>query len=251
MITDIIWLMAVTLEVVILVRGFFVGTVRHYPYFYSYIGYVLVQDIFRMSIYIGYPHLYPPVYWSTQFLGLILGCGLLWEIYRLALAPFPGAQRVARYVFGVIALALFVKALSGIGRLNWPISTTLDLERDLRFIQAGALSALLSVFAFYSLSLGRNLQALILGYGIFLATSVISLAVRARLGDRFQLWLVYLQPSLYIMVLCIWGGGLWNYVATQRPARVLQMAQDYERLVSSTRSRLSELRSHLNRGIKA
>ena len=251
MITDIIWLAAVILEAAILVRGFLAGTLRRYPYFYSYIAFVFVQEIVRISFYARYRDLYPQVYWFTQFLGLFFGCGVLWEIYRLALAPFPGAQRVARYFFGAIVMVLLVKTLSGIAStgLNWPVSNTVDVERDLRFLQAVALSALVSVFAFYSLSLGRNLLGLILGYGIFLATSVINLSVRAQVGDRFQLLWVYLQPSLYVIVLCIWGSGLWNYVATQRPARVLQMAQDYERLVSSTRSRLSELRSHLGRGI--
>jgi len=253
MATDIIWLAAVTLEIAILIRGFLNGTLRQYPYFYSYLGYVIIQDFLRMHIYANHRELYPQVYWSTQFIGLLFGCGLLWEIYRLALAPFPGAKRVARYVFGLIVVLLLMKATSGIGhgKLHWAVSTTVDLERDLRFVQAVALSAWLSVFAFYRLSLGRNLLGLTLGYGVFLTSSVINLALRARLGDAFQHVWNYLQPSLYVVVLCIWCVGLWSYSATQNPANALRMAEDYARLVNSTRARLSDLRSHMNRGIKA
>ena len=253
MVTNVIWFIAVTLEVTILFRAFTNRTLLQYPYFYGYLGYVLFQDVLRISIYASHRELYQQVYWSTQFVGLLFGCGVVWEIYKLALGPFPGAQRVARYVFGLVALLLVLKAASGIGhpRLNWAISTTVDLERDLRFVQAIAISALLSVFAFYGLSLGRNLRGLTLGYGVFVASSVINLAVRSRLGDGFQRWWQYLQPLLYVVVLLIWCAALWRYSATSSPSHTVSLAEDYARLVSSTRARLGELRSHVNRGIKS
>lgn len=253
MLTNVIWFVALALELTILLRGFINRTLGRYPYFYAYVGFVLVQDIFRMSIYSGYPSFYPEVYWSTQFIGLLFGCGVVWEIYQLALTPFPGAERVARYVFGLVALLLVLKAFAGIGheRLNWAVATTVDLERDLRFVQAVALSALISVFAFYGLPLGRNLLGLVAGYGVFVASSVVNLAVRARLGDGFQRWWQYLQPLLYVVVLCIWCAALWSYSTVQIPGKTSQMAEDYTRLARATRTRLSNLRSHVNRGIKA
>lgn len=253
MVSNIIWFVAVALEMAILLRGCVNRTLGQYPYFYSYLAYVLVQDFLRIGVYLGHRDLYSQVYWSTQFIGLLFGCGLVWEIYRLALAPFPGAQRVARYAFALVALVLLLKAALGIGhaKLNWAVSTTVDLERDLRFVQAVALSALISVFAFYGLALGRNLLSLILGYGVFVATSVVNLAVRARLGDEFQRWWQYLQPSFYVVVLCIWCAGLWSYSAIRSPAETLRLAEDYARLANSTRARLGNLRSQVNRGIKA
>src|SRR5262249_46345054 len=133
MVSNIIWFLAVALETAILLRGFVNRTLAQYPYFYSYLGYVLLQDFLRMSIYAGHRDLYPQVYWSTQFIGLLFGCGVVWEIYRLALAPFPGAQRVARYAFGLLALVLLLKTALGMGhaKLNWAASSTVDLERDL------------------------------------------------------------------------------------------------------------------------
>lgn len=252
MVTTVIWLVAVALEVTILLRGLISRSLRHYPFFYSYLGYVLAQEFLRIIVFSKYPSLYPEVYWSTQFGGLVFGCGVVWEIYRVALAPFPGAQRVARFAFGAVGLVLLLKAAAGIGhsRLNWAVSTTVDLERDLRLVQAIALSALVLVFVFYGLSLGRNLVGLIVGYGLFVASSVTNLAIRARLGDEFQLWWQYLQPSLYAVVLLIWSISLWNYSVVARPSDVLKQSEDYSRLVNSTRTRLGDLRSQVNRGIK-
>ena len=253
MLSQAIWIAAVVLETFLLIRSFFQGLIRRYPYFYGYIAFVLVQDAVRMFAYVRYPGIYPHVYWSTQLLGLFFGCGVLWEIYRGALSPFPGARRFARNVLAILVTVLLLKATlsHGLWTQNQAILTALDTERDLRLVQAILLTAVVSVFAFYSLSLGRNLRSLVFGYGIFLATSVVNLAIRGQLGERFQPTWQFLQPSLYILVLCVWSAGMWRYSPIELPRIGLRIQEDYERLARSTRVRLRELRTHVNKGIRA
>src|SRR5262245_40239270 len=253
MLAQAIWIAAVALEALLVVRSFFRGLLRQYPYFYGYIGFVLVQDVLRMFVYRLHPTSYPQVYWSTQFLGVLFGCGVLWEVYRTALAPFPGVKRMARYILWLLVIVLLLKAVlnHGFWSSSRAILTTLDIERDLRLVQAIALTALISVFVFYGLPLGRNLRALVFGYGIFLATSVVNLAVRGQLGDRFQLAWQLLQPSLYLMVLLVWAFGMWCPSPKEPPRDAAKIAQDYERLARSTRTRLDELKSLINKGIRA
>jgi len=253
MFSEAIWIAAVALEAFLLIRSFFQPLIKHYPYFYSYFGFVLAQDVVRMFVYVRHPGIYPHVYWSTQLLGLFFGCGVLWEIYRGSLSPFPGARRFARNVLAILVAILLLKAIlsHGLWTSNQAILTALDTERDLRLMQAVLLTALLSVFAFYTLSLGRNLRSLVLGYGIFLATSVVNLAIRGQLGERFQPTWQFLQPSLYIFVLCVWSVGMWRYSPVDLPRNTLQIQEDYERLTRSTRSRLRELRTRVNKGIRA
>src|SRR5215470_6979112 len=250
MLSQAIWIVAVALEALLVVRFFVHGLIRHYPYFYSYISFVLAQDAVRMFVYAEHREVYPQVYWSTEFLGLLFGCGVIWEIYRGALSPFPGARRIGRSVLGIMVILLLIKAglNHGFWTANGAILTTLDIERDLRLVQAVCLAALVAVFTFYKLSLGRNLRALVFGYGIFLATSVVNLAMRGQIGERFQLTWQVLQPSLYIVVLTVWSAGVWSYVPMQPPKIALTIEEDYERLASSTRIRLGELRSRVNKG---
>src|SRR5215470_4329422 len=219
MLSQIIWITAVALETFLLFRSFIQGLIRHYPYFYGYIGFVLAEDAVRMFVYLSHPSIYPQVYWATQLLGPFFGCGVLWEIYRGALSPFPGARRFARNVLAVLVIILLLKATlsHGLWTQNQTILTALDTERDLRLMQAILLAALVSVFAFYTLSLGRNLRSLVFGYGIFLATSVMNLAIRGQLGQRFQLTWQFLQPSTYIIVLCVWSVGMWRYSPIELP----------------------------------
>src|SRR5215475_8960357 len=102
MFSQAIWIAAIALEGLLFIRSLFHGLIRHYSYFYGYIGFVFVQELIRMFVYTRHPEIYPQVYWSTQFLGLFFGCGVLWEIYRGALSPFPGARRIARHVLGFL-----------------------------------------------------------------------------------------------------------------------------------------------------
>lgn len=253
MLSQSIWIVAFVLEGFLFIRSFFCGLFQRYPYFYVYIGFVFVQDALRMFFYMKHPEMYPQMYWSTQFLGLLFGCGVLWEIYRGTLSAFPGARRIARNILGILVVILLVKAAlsHGFWTANRAILTTLDVERDLRLVQAMLLAALVSVFTFYKLSLGGNLRALVFGYGVFLATSVVNLAIRGQIGERFQLTWQLLQPALYIVVLSVWNAGMWSYSPMEMSGSVLKIAANYKLLARSTRIRLEELRSHVNKGIRA
>ena len=58
-------------------------------------------------MYQWHPQLYRNVYWITEFLALMFGCGVVLEIYRVGLSAFPGTARMVRNALAfVFALAL-------------------------------------------------------------------------------------------------------------------------------------------------
>lgn len=238
-------------------RAIGVNLFSKYPFFYSYLTYVLLQDLSRFYIYSSRSELYPKFYWSTQFLGLIIGCGVLWEIYKLALSPFPGARRVARNLLTLILVMILAKVMANAsnGSRWWPIGNTLEMERDLRLIQAILLVALLSVFTYYRVSLGRNLGGLILGYGALLGTAVVDLAFNSWLGGPYDQWWFhlwwghYIRPIAYLPVLVIWSTALWSYEPMPLPSAETQVHQDYEQLAAGTKRRLAQARSYVRRAV--
>jgi hypothetical protein len=199
------------------------------------------------------PQIYPQVYWSTQFVGLLFGLSVLWEIYRAALHSFPGAVRNARALFALLLVVVFAKALTNVwsGKAFWPIATTVEMERDLRVVQAALLIALVGIFRYYAVSLGRNLSGLTQGYGLFLAASVFYLAVRANDGSWFQTYWVYLQPAVYLASLCIWARAMWVFYPAPLHAAESKMHQDYLEIAAMTRRHLSRARASLDRRIRA
>src|SRR5947209_16997731 len=178
MLSQTIWGISLALEVFLLVRGLRTGLTSRYPVFYSYLFFVVVQSPIRFVAHRWYlTTLYTQVYWTTEFVGLALGCLVVFEIYRMALKEYPGTAKIARNIFWLLFLLAVAKAATVI----WADphigndATPLKVEWALRTVQAFSIAALVTAFAFYSIPFGRNLRGILLGYGIFIAERVICL----------------------------------------------------------------------------
>src|SRR6202035_4371678 len=95
----------ITLEVLLLVRGLKGKLASRYPVFYSYLSFVVFQDLLSFGVYRWYRPYYPAVYWCTEFLALLFGCGVVFEIYRVGLSAFPGTARMARNALALVFAA--------------------------------------------------------------------------------------------------------------------------------------------------
>jgi hypothetical protein len=247
-----VWLTTLVLEVVLLFQAFKGEFVRKYALFYVYLGSVFLQSFSLLIIYLAKPNYYKLLYWSAEFVSVVLGCGIVWEIYRGALGRFPGAARMARNVLLLILLMVFAKVLVNAwnGTAWRSAGMVIELERDLRAVQSAVLIGLIIVIAFYRIPLGRNLWGMMMGYGLFIGTNVIVLALRVALGDSFQSVWHYLQPLCYLAVLCIWCITLWSYNSAPLPKAELHIEQDYQLLAGATRRGLLQARAFLRRAMR-
>lgn len=247
-----VWVLGLVLEGLLLVRAILGGFFKKYPLFYLYVGWVFALSSVRLIIYLAEPAYYRVFYWYTQPFSVLVGCGLVWEVYRQALGRYPGAARMARNLF----LFLLVMVLSKImvnawnGPVWWQAGTTAELERNMRAVQGTLLIALIIVLAHYAIPLGRNLKGMILGYVLFISTSVIDLTLRLFLGDSFQKSWQYLQPVFYLAALTVWGFTLWSYQTIPLPATASKIEADYQILATTTRKRLLQVRAYLARAIR-
>lgn len=96
MLGQILWWAGIAQECVLLIRSVQGGFCRRYSLFYAYLSYVLWGELLRFYVYIFHPGFYQHFYWNTQFVSVLLGYGVIWEIYRQALGRYPGAARMAR-----------------------------------------------------------------------------------------------------------------------------------------------------------
>jgi hypothetical protein len=234
-----IWWLAILLEALLLVRGLPGKLVRQFPIFYSYILFVFVEEFLRFSVYRWFSSHYSQVYWITQFLSLVIGSAVIFEIYRVGLRSFPGTARMARYLLLIVFGAVFAKALanpSG-GLFWWFAKRSLVLERNLRIVQALAILTLVSLFLWYAIPFGRNLKGIVFGYGLFIAMSIVQLTLSYTWGDIRLFW-PYVQPVSYLLVLGLWASALWSVQPVPEGKPAMQLEDDYEVLVASTRSQL-------------
>jgi hypothetical protein len=249
---SVLWFSAIALEGVLLTRGAQVGLLKHYKMFFFYLGLVLARDVCLLPVYFWSPKFYGRVYWGSELTVVFAGCFLVWEVYKIAFTPYPGAARVGRSAL----LLLFIFAITQIfmSILNSPTwtlgRTTLETERDLRVAQGVLLVGLVALFGYYAVPLGRNLGGIIYGYSLFVATAVANLTVRNYLGNGFQAAWQYIQPCCYLFVLSLWCWTLWTFAPVPKPESDPHMEEDYQTLLQATRRKLSLGRARMLRGIR-
>jgi hypothetical protein len=249
MLSQAIWWSCSVLEVLLLIRAVSGRLISRYPVFYGYIFFVFSQSILRSLVYRWGGKLYNPVYWTTEFLGFVMGCWVVLEIYRVALAAYPGTAKMARQVLAFLFVLAAAKAIAALWSDPHLLleTTPLQMERALRTVQAIAIVALVTVFAVYSIPFGRNLRGILLGYGLFIGQRVICLTFIPPQGHHF--WF-YAYSASYAVSLSLWLGYLWSYQPSAVPMGSLELEQDYQRTAAVTRRRLQAAGGYLRKAVR-
>ncbi|MGD1210211.1 MAG: hypothetical protein ABR973_02485 [Candidatus Acidiferrales bacterium] len=246
-ISRIIWFASAVLPAWILFRELRTKTLATYSYFSVYIFSSCAATILLYLVWIKRPDAYPKCYWSALFVTLMIGCGIVLEIFRHVLRPYPGAEKFATAVglvtFGaVFAIALLYRLLA----LGWsPSGTSVELERDVRTVQAIFLFGIFAVIFYYGIPIGKNLKGMTTGYGLYILTSLVTLAVRSYAGPQFNnVWNI-VQPLAYDASLLVWLVSMWSYRPNPVPDAPIHLEEDYEALAARTKHALGTMRSRL------
>jgi hypothetical protein len=178
-----------------------------------------------------------------------MGCGIVFEIYRVALAAYPGTAKMARKIL----MFLFALAVAKAGAALWSDphvlmqTTPLQIERALRTVQAISILAMVAVFASYSIPFGKNLRGILLGYGLFIGERVICLAFIPSQGHHF--WF-YAYSACYVVALSLWLGHLWSYEAIPKATASVQLEQEYQTIAEGTLRRLEAMRIYVRKAVR-
>lgn len=253
MLTLIIWWAGILLEALILLRGLQRNLIKRYALFYAYLAWVFLIDVSSLVVSrLGGFSDASLFWWGTQFLSLLIGYGVILEILNRTLEPYGGAERFARIVvLGIFAAVFSFVMYQSFTSPAWsPAATNAELERDLRTVQAFLLAGILSVAFYYGIEIGKNLKGIIFGYGLFIGTSVINLALRSYAGSRFDAVWKFTQPISYLISLLVWAVCLWSYHPNPVPERTPRIDSEYEVLALRTKEMLGSMRSYLGKAAR-
>jgi len=242
----------IVVELALLLRGLRTRLFRRYYFFYTYIGSVILGSAVLMTILLKMPGLYSKSYWPVQLITLVTGYGILLEILNQVLAPYPGAERFARLSGLAAFAAIFCFALIAPFLMpRWSPGSVIEFERDLRSVQALFIFGLLALIFYYAIPIGRNMKGMVFGYGLYILTSLVSLAVRSYAGPSFlRVWSVA-QPLSLDVSLMIWLIALWSYCPNPVPDPTIHLEEDYEALVTRTKSVIGHIRTYLGKAARA
>ena len=250
MLSLLLWLAGLLIELLLLVRAARTKTLIKYFYFYAYIFCIFTVSA---GLYIGHSlslSFYEAWYWPTQFATLAMGCAVVLEIVRQALADYPGAERIARLASCAVFAVTFCYVEWHVARrMDWStVNATVELERDLRVIQALVLATVLATVFYYRIELGKNVTGMIVGFGAYVGVSLTTLELRSFLGPRFNAGWGNLQTISYFFALIVWTVALWSYSPNPAPPVSERSDAGYDALAHDTRAQLQSVRSSL-RGV--
>lgn len=246
-----IWWGGIALEILLLVRAYRTNLRLSYPVFYLYILFVLVQSFLRLLVHHYRSDLYAYIYWTTEFIGVFIGCGIVYEIYHIGLASFPGTARMARHLLTTLFVIAVAKAIADASNDPrwWAEATTVDIERALRMVQAFAIIALVALFLVYGIPFGRNLKGILFGYGLFIGASVLGFTFVPPEGTQFRFFWSYLSPTSYAVALCVWVAYLRSPQPQSDLLSNVRLEEQYQQVAAGTRRRLQGARAYLGKVI--
>jgi len=247
MAASLLWVAGIALESVILFRFLKLRLYAHYPFFFAYMAIVCFFSIVLWPVYHSRPGLYPQFFWMNQFLNLLAGFGVLFEIVRKSFRRYPGARTFATSVLAgmfVILCGYFVFRLLPSSVIAHGFS---DLERDFRTIQALTLGGVLVVISYYRIEVGRNLFGIIAGLGLYVGSTVLSHELKSYVGPAFNAAWSVIQPYTYLISLLIWVFTLWSYAPAADPKIPPDIDDGYGAFARQTQHTLGTLKAAVSR----
>jgi hypothetical protein len=155
------------------------------------------------------------------------------------------ARILVSAVYATVLIEFVVKMFSG--RAEELIGSIVRLERNLQSVQAVLLILFVMLVWYYAIPLGRNVQGLVQGYGLFVGTRLITLTLRAFLGTPFYSWWYYSEPICVLATLLIWSLAFRSYHPNPVPDRSIELERDYELAVQRTTEAIATARGYLAR----
>lgn len=242
-----VWAIGLLIRLAGLFRGLQAEILARYRFFYVYLFSTFVADLITFILWRFNQASYQRSYWILQFLTLLIGCGIVLEIFRHVLSPYQGAEKFATAVGLFTFGSIFCFAIAYRLVVSSADRALFELERNVRTVQALFLIGILMVVSYYRIPIGKNLRGMISGYGLYVVTSLFTLAIRAYAGPRFNSSWNVIQPLAFDLSLAIWLIALWSYYPNPAPDPAIPLENDYEALAARTKRALVNMRSHLTK----
>jgi hypothetical protein len=160
-----------------------------------------------------FPFLYFYGYWVCEGIGILLGLGVLYEVFRSLLKSYTGLHRVANVTFPLtivllIVLSCLVVYAQPSAERNPLVSAILVGEEASRVVEIGLLLFLFIFSTTFGLHWRQQVFGIALGLGLFVAVELIAITARTRFGIAASGALIIARATAFDLSLLTWIGYL-------------------------------------------
>ncbi len=152
-------------------------------------------------------------YWTCEAIGLILGFGVVYEIFGTILVPYPALRRVATVVCRtaiilLLVLGAIVIGAQSSGERNQIMASILVAEEATRIVELGLLMFLFLFSSAFGLHWRQSAFGITLGLGLFTAVELAAVTLRNHLGTAATQTFGVVRILAFNTSLVVWLGYL-------------------------------------------
>ncbi len=186
---------------------------RLFPLFYSYIIYAFCGTLaLYLTLWLE-PRRYATAYWVYFLVTILAEFMVLVEISDQIFRSFPAIRHLGRALTLVIAAGL--GGFYILPTILWSTDRTetlFDFALRASVTKAIILAVLFYVARHYGSQLGRNVAGLMLGFSIYVAMNIATMAGAKAFGEGlFAQVFWFILPLSSVLCLMVWTLSLWEY----------------------------------------
>lgn len=183
-----------------------------FPVFFSYTLFIFAYVAGTYAVR-GSPVLYYYSYWVGEGVGLLLGLGVIFEIFQKLLQPYAALRRTATMlssfaVVFLVGLSAFVAYAQPSAYRSSLMTAMLVGEEATRILEIGLLMFLFIFSTAFGLHWRQQAFGITLGLGFFVAVELIGVTTRAHLGLAAADTFTVLRMLGFDLSLVVWTGYL-------------------------------------------
>ncbi len=208
-----LWIVSWVLEGTILFRLRKPEFLSSFPFFFSYVMYLLLASLAKFVIYWIRPQWYATSYWFGLLIGLLAEFAVLVEISDHMFKPFPAIQKLGRLVnTSISTVFLLVYVIPSFLKPRPSSAAFIDFALRVSVIKGLIIASLVTVVRWYRLPVTKNVVGLMLGFATYLGVYIANLAAALGAGktlyaDTFRLIL----PLGSTLCIAVWAISMWRF----------------------------------------
>jgi hypothetical protein len=194
--------------------------------------YSIVTFSGNLALYLlrGHQFAYFYVYWSGEIAGLVLGFGVVYEVFQTLLRGHSALRQLASRAFlavlaGLILLALVVVYTQPSGEKARIMAGILISAEATRLVELGFIAFLFVFSKAFGLHWRQSVFGVALGLGIFVSAELIGLAMRLQFGSQAGPTFNVVRAMSFNASLLIWIGYVFIPERIATPAGLPKPAQ--------------------------
>jgi hypothetical protein len=221
-ITVALWIAPIVIQSIIVIVMLHRKLVEIFPVFFTYNVLVPAREILLLFVR-NHLDLYSRIYWFSEAIVVALSLGVIYEVIWHLIRPYSFLRRFAFGFFWIVAavalalgLIMFLSS-SRSGQRDPLFEIIILVERSVRFLQACWLIVLVLLMSRLGLTWQYYAVGIATGFGVYSASDLALLELRAHLHLITDGTLVLLNSTAYNVAITIWA----LYFVPSRPRKVI------------------------------